>query len=86
MRSGPTASSISPASPPPSGEHIDLGGGLRLHARVSRSASSPASAPGTTRIQIACWKAAPALACGNAMIFKPAELTPLTALRSSRRS
>ncbi len=28
-------------------------------------------------IQIACWKSAPALACGNAMIFKPAELTPL---------
>src|SRR3546814_12301673 len=26
-------------------------------------------------------KAAPALACGNAMIFKPAELTPLSALK-----
>nr|WP_041658025.1 betaine-aldehyde dehydrogenase [Azoarcus sp. KH32C] len=32
-------------------------------------------------IQIACWKSAPALACGNAMIFKPAELTPLTAAK-----
>ena len=32
-------------------------------------------------IQIACWKSGPALACGNAMIFKPAEQTPLTALR-----
>ena len=32
-------------------------------------------------IQIACWKSAPALACGNAMIFKPAELTPLTAMK-----
>jgi betaine-aldehyde dehydrogenase len=32
-------------------------------------------------IQIACWKSAPALACGNAMIFKPAEQTPLTALK-----
>ncbi len=31
-------------------------------------------------LQIACWKAAPALACGNAMIYKPAELTPLSAL------
>lgn len=31
-------------------------------------------------IQIAAWKAAPALACGNAMIFKPSELTPATAL------
>ena len=31
-------------------------------------------------IQIACWKAAPALAAGNAMIFKPSEVTPLSAL------
>jgi betaine-aldehyde dehydrogenase len=31
--------------------------------------------------QIACWKAAPALACGNAMVFKPSETTPLCALR-----
>ena len=30
-------------------------------------------------IQIACWKSAPALAAGNAMIFKPSEITPLTA-------
>lgn len=32
-------------------------------------------------IQIAGWKAAPALACGNAMIFKPSEVTPLSALK-----
>jgi betaine-aldehyde dehydrogenase len=31
--------------------------------------------------QVACWKAAPALACGNAMVFKPSELTPLGALK-----
>lgn len=31
-------------------------------------------------IQIAAWKAAPALACGNSMIFKPSELTPATVL------
>lgn len=35
-------------------------------------------------LQIACWKAAPALAAGNAMIFKPSELTPLTALELGR--
>lgn len=32
-------------------------------------------------LQIACWKAAPALACGNAMVFKPSEETPLGALK-----
>ena len=32
-------------------------------------------------IQIACWKSAPALAAGNAMVFKPSELTPMTALK-----
>jgi len=32
-------------------------------------------------LQIACWKSAPALAAGNAMIFKPSEMTPTTALK-----
>ncbi|WP_367607820.1 betaine-aldehyde dehydrogenase [Legionella sp. W05-934-2] len=32
-------------------------------------------------LQIACWKSAPALACGNTMVFKPSENTPLTALK-----
>ena len=31
--------------------------------------------------QIACWKSAPALALGNAMVFKPSEVTPLGALK-----
>ena len=31
--------------------------------------------------QIACWKGAPALALGNAMVFKPSEVTPLSALK-----
>ena len=29
-------------------------------------------------LQVACWKIAPALACGNAFIYKPAELAPMT--------
>jgi len=29
-------------------------------------------------LQIACWKSAPALAAGNAMVFKPSEVTPLS--------
>ncbi|MDX1647041.1 MAG: aldehyde dehydrogenase family protein [Longimicrobiales bacterium] len=32
-------------------------------------------------LSLASWKVAPALACGNAVILKPAEQTPLTALR-----
>ena len=32
-------------------------------------------------LQIACWKSAPALAAGNAMVFKPSELTPVTAVK-----
>ncbi|WP_298861105.1 betaine-aldehyde dehydrogenase [uncultured Sulfitobacter sp.] len=31
--------------------------------------------------QIACWKGAPALACGNSVVFKPSETTPLSALK-----
>jgi aldehyde dehydrogenase (NAD+) len=32
-------------------------------------------------LSLAAWKVAPALACGNAVVLKPAEETPLTALR-----
>lgn len=32
-------------------------------------------------LNIASWKIAPALACGNAVVLKPAEQTPLTAIR-----
>ena len=31
-------------------------------------------------IQMAGWKAAPALAAGNTMVFKPSPMTPLTAV------
>ncbi|HYR06212.1 MAG TPA: aldehyde dehydrogenase family protein, partial [Longimicrobium sp.] len=31
-------------------------------------------------LQMAAWKVAPALACGNTIVLKPAEQTPLTAL------
>jgi betaine-aldehyde dehydrogenase len=31
-------------------------------------------------LQIACWKAGPALMMGNSMIYKPSELTPMTTL------
>ena len=62
------------------GEHIDLGGSF---AYTRREPLGVVAAIGAWNypIQIASWKAAPALACGNAVLFKPSELTPLTALK-----
>ncbi len=62
------------------GEHIDLGGPFAYTRREPLGVCAGIGA-WNYPIQIACWKSAPALACGNAMIFKPAELTPLTALK-----
>ena len=69
------------ASPPPSPARRSTSAATSSTPAASRSASASASAPGTIPSQIACWKAAPALACGNALIFKPSELTPLGALK-----
>ena len=61
------------------GEHIDLGGSFAYTRREPLGVCAGIGA-WNYPIQIACWKAAPALACGNTVVFKPAELTPLTAL------
>jgi len=62
------------------GEHTDLG---RAFVYTRREPLGVCGGIGAWNypLQIACWKSAPALASGNAMVFKPAELTPLTALR-----
>lgn len=60
------------------GEHFDLGSAFAYTRREPLGVCAGIGA-WNYPLQIACWKAAPALACGNAMIFKPAELTPLTA-------
>jgi len=62
------------------GEHIDLGGAFAYTRREPLGVCAGIGA-WNYPIQIACWKSAPALACGNTMVFKPAELTPLTALK-----
>ena len=63
------------------GEHIDLGPEAFGYTRREPLGVVAGIGAWNYPLQIACWKSAPALACGNAMIFKPAELTPLTALR-----
>lgn len=62
------------------GEHIDLGSAFAYTRREPLGVCAGIGA-WNYPIQIACWKSAPALACGNSMIFKPAEMTPLTALK-----
>ena len=62
------------------GEHIDFGPGAFGYTRREPLGVVAGIGAWNYPLQIACWKSAPALACGNAMIFKPAELTPLTAI------
>ncbi|NGN40556.1 betaine-aldehyde dehydrogenase [Mesorhizobium sp. CGMCC 1.15528] len=61
------------------GDFIDLGGPF---AYTRREALGVCVGIGAWNypIQIAGWKSAPALAMGNAMVFKPSENTPLSAL------
>ncbi|HVC02868.1 MAG TPA: betaine-aldehyde dehydrogenase [Steroidobacteraceae bacterium] len=64
-----------------SGEHIDLGAQAFGYTRREPLGVVAGIGAWNYPLQIACWKAAPALACGNAMIFKPAEITPLSAVK-----
>jgi betaine-aldehyde dehydrogenase len=61
------------------GEFVDLGGPF---AYTRREALGVCVGIGAWNypIQIAAWKSAPALAMGNAFVFKPSETTPLSAL------
>lgn len=63
------------------GQHIDLP--PEAFAMVRREPLGVCAGIGAWNypIQIAMWKSGPALACGNTMVFKPAEQTPLTALK-----
>ncbi|RAP40080.1 betaine-aldehyde dehydrogenase [Rhodovulum viride] len=62
------------------GEHIPLGGDWAYTMREPLGVCVGIGA-WNYPTQIAAWKAAPALACGNAMVFKPSEVTPLCALK-----
>ncbi|WP_417255179.1 betaine-aldehyde dehydrogenase [Celeribacter sp.] len=62
------------------GEHIQLGADFAYTIREPLGVCVGIGA-WNYPIQIACWKAAPALACGNTFVFKPSEMTPLSALK-----
>ena len=63
------------------GEHIPLPGGDWAYTIREPLGVCVGLGAWNYPTQIACWKAAPALACGNAMVFKPSETTPLSALK-----
>ncbi|WP_319529851.1 betaine-aldehyde dehydrogenase [uncultured Cohaesibacter sp.] len=63
------------------GEQIPVAGGDFVYTRREPLGVCVGIGAWNYPIQIASWKAAPALACGNAMIFKPSEMTPLSALK-----
>ena len=60
------------------GEYVDLNDHTFFYTRREPLGVVAGIGAWNYPIQIACWKAGPALACGNAMVFKPAELTPLS--------
>ncbi|WP_296425488.1 betaine-aldehyde dehydrogenase [Yoonia sp.] len=62
------------------GEHIQLGDDF-VYTRREPLGVCVGIGAWNYPTQIACWKASPALACGNAMVFKPSETTPLCALK-----
>ena len=62
------------------GSQIPLGGDWAYTKRVPLGVVAGIGAWNYPQ-QIACWKGAPALAAGNAMVFKPSEVTPLGALK-----
>ncbi|UUP18864.1 betaine-aldehyde dehydrogenase [Nitratireductor thuwali] len=63
------------------GDHVDLGGGAFGYTKREPLGVCVGIGAWNYPIQISAWKAAPALAMGNAMIFKPSENTPLSALK-----
>ncbi len=62
------------------GEHIQLGDDF-VYTRREPLGVCVGIGAWNYPTQIASWKGAPALACGNAMVFKPSETTPLCALK-----
>jgi betaine-aldehyde dehydrogenase len=62
------------------GETIPVAGGIDLTLREPLGVVGLIT-PWNFPLNIASWKLGPALACGNTVVLKPAEITPLSALR-----
>jgi acyl-CoA reductase-like NAD-dependent aldehyde dehydrogenase len=62
------------------GETIPVSGGVDMTFREPLGVVG-LIVPWNFPLNIASWKLGPALACGNTVVLKPAELTPLSALR-----
>ena len=65
------------------GETIPVAGGVNMTFREPLGVVGLIT-PWNFPLTIATWKVAPALAAGNTVVLKPAELTPLTALELER--
>jgi acyl-CoA reductase-like NAD-dependent aldehyde dehydrogenase len=65
------------------GQTIPVAGGIDMTFREPLGVVG-LIVPWNFPLVIASWKVAPALAAGNAIVLKPAELTPLTAVRLER--
>ncbi|XP_053549854.1 4-trimethylaminobutyraldehyde dehydrogenase [Bombina bombina] len=60
------------------GQHVQLPGGSFGYTRREPLGVCVGIGAWNYPFQIACWKCGPALACGNAMVYKPSPFTPIT--------
>ncbi|KAK7158803.1 hypothetical protein R3I94_005212 [Phoxinus phoxinus] len=63
-----------------SGQHVQLAGGSFAYTCREPLGVCVGIGAWNYPIQIAAWKSAPAIACGNSMVFKPSPVTPATAV------
>ena len=61
-----------------SGQHITLANGSFAYTRKEPWGVCGSIGAWNYPFQMASWKSAPALACGNTVVFKPSQFTPLT--------
>ncbi|XP_061551264.1 4-trimethylaminobutyraldehyde dehydrogenase B isoform X2 [Phycodurus eques] len=62
------------------GQHVQLPGGSFAYTRREPLGVCVGIGAWNYPFQIAAWKSAPALACGNTVVFKPSPVTPVTAV------